>query len=254
MRIKIVNSLFYIFAVVGLIINILNILNDESFLGYLVLINTAFLSLSLISSTKFVTFKLTKLNATISIIFKIIFYYLINTILVNENKILIVILIIVSLLISIFDNIIIYKLLKQIKFGSDEFELESRENRLKTIKNSKEFKKFQLNILYYFVGIINVYLFGSLLNLNTLQNQIIYYSISMISLLLSMIYIINFSKYTKLKWYHYFLSIFTMIFIIIIIYLEYNLLVFLTLLPMYPIIIKENEVRKNFLNSNKKSI
>jgi hypothetical protein len=158
------------------------------------------------------------------------------------------------LLISIIDNsklkLFFRKIEKMITEDNLDIVIEERENRIEKWDKSKEFKKLQFNLVYFILSGFFIYGASFFINFSDWKISLLFISLFSMALLLGFKYCQGLSNYIHIKWFEY-LS-FEMFYglVLIILYFEMSFLVLLAVIPLIPIIKKENTVRKKILSKN----
>jgi len=125
--------------------------------------------------------------------------------------------------------------------------IEKKDNRIKTWNNSKEFKNFQLNLIYFIFSGVLIYAASLFMDFSNWKNLVLFILLFSISLLLGFRYCYGLSQYINIKWIEYVLFELSYGVILILLYLGLDFFVFLAIIPIIPILKKENIIRKNML-------
>lgn len=265
-RLRFLNLFIYtIFISSFILIQILyfsDIVVTNNIVGVIMFLNAYAISFYTIKNIYFSSFLDKKVNKTakINMIYKYILFLLINILLINkiEFTFLYALIILLFLVVSVFDNISLKKFLKMIS-GSDVIEgqdesIESTDNRLKKWKNSEGFKGFQYNLFYFLFSIFVVYAASCFTDFSSAIDLIMFILLFTLTLFLGIMYCQGLSKYIKIKWYEYILFEGFYGLVIILLYFNMNFLIVLAIIPLIPILRKENKIRKEILSSDDESM
>jgi len=181
-------------------------------------------------------------NLVASILMQYVFIFLMGILYTNKFEINLILIasLFISILISIIDVVIILKI--KIPTKNIDYSLEFKHNR--------EYRNFQINVIYFIAAIVVATFMAKLLNFKNLNETII----SIIIILLSNIAVLAclhaFSKYTKIKYYYYILVLVFMQSVFFMMYFEYYFLLFIPFLILIPFFNKEIIIKREFLKKN----
>lgn len=255
--------IFYILAIITVILNQLFIRNDSVILKevnfYSIFLMT--ISLSVFIMNHFLFISITKqrisINVIVNIEIKTFLYYLINIMIVNKlvlnaSTIIFITLILTLSIIDIVVLIINFRKVNILILNNDEEILkQEKDYKVKTIENSEDFKSFQLNIFLLLISIFSIYLVNVFIDYKNGVQIIIFGTVLLCSLILSIKYVQNIKKISEeIRFYHYLSVILTILTTSLILYYKVNLLIFVVAIILIPILKIDLDVRRTLLNEN----
>lgn len=267
-RLKFFHKLFYLFSSFLIIfIQILFQFNgvvNTNVIGTFIFINSYLVAFYIIYNVVFESFlnrnisKISKIN----LVNKYVIFLLVNILIVNKIELnyIYLFLVIVTVSIAIYDHVCFKKLCikvdKMIKENNIDIIIEQKEHLLKAWENSKAYKNIQLNVFNFIISGVFVYLTSFFTDFTDWRNIVICLLLFSNSLLLGFRYCFVLSKYIHIKWFEYLYFELFYGLVLFLLYMEMNLFIFIAIVPLIPIMKKENKVRKNILveNVNKEDI
>ncbi|HHT55352.1 MAG TPA: hypothetical protein GX012_02190 [Acholeplasma sp.] len=233
-------------------------INEINFFSILII--TISLSLFLINHFVFISIRKENINikAIINIAIKIVLYYLttimiVNELVLNTPTIIFSTLFLILKIIDIVTLVINFRKINVLILNNDDEILkQEKEFKVKVLKKSEDFKFFQLNIFLLLIAIFSIYLVDTLIDYSNEFHMILYCTVLLSALILSIKYVHNISKISDaVKFYHYLSSVISVLAVSLILYLDANLLIFLLLIPLVPILKLDIDVRKIILKEHK---
>ena len=232
--------------------------NEINFFSILII--TISLSLFIINHFVFISIRKQNINikAIINIAIKIVLYYLttimiVNELVLNTPTIIFSTLFLILTVINITTLVINFRKINVLILNNDDEILkQEKEFKVKVLKKSEDFKFFQLNIFLLLIAIFSIYLVDTLIDYSNEFHMILYCTVLLLAIILSVKYVHNISKISdSVKFYHYLSSVFSVLAVSLILYLDANLLIFLLFIPLIPILKLDIGVRKRLLNEYK---
>src|SRR5690554_6704591 len=264
-RALIFSMFFYVTSLLTMTLNQIFIykqivaINEINFFSILII--TISLSLFLINHFVFISIKKQHINikAIINIAIKIVLYYLTTIMIVNKldlntPSIIFSTLFLILKIIDIVTLVINFRKINVLILNNDDDEIlkQEKEFKVKVLKKSEDFKFFQLNIFLLLIAIFSIYLVDTLIDYSNEFHMILYCTVLLLAIILSVKYVHNISKISdSVKFYHYLSSVISVLAVSLILYLDANLLIFLLFIPLIPILKLDIGVRKRLLNEYK---
>ena len=261
-RLRFLNLFIYtVFISSFILIQILyfsDIVVTNNMVGVIMFLNAYAISLYTMKNIYFSSFLDKKVNKTakFNMIYKYILFLLMNILILNkiEFTFMYVLMIILFLVVSVIDNISFKNFLKMISSSNviegQDVLIESRDNRLRKWKTSEGFKGFQYNLLYFLFSIFVVYAASYFTDFSSSLDLIMFVLLFTLTLFLGIMYCQGLSKYIKIKWYEYILFEGFYGLVLILLYFNMNFLIVIAIIPLIPILRKENKIRKEILSSD----
>lgn len=160
---------------------------------------------------------------------------------------------ILIVLISVIDNISLKKFLTMLinsdVMDSQDVSMKNRDNRIKKWEDSQDFKSFQYNLVYFISSIFVVYATSYFTDFDTVIDLYIFVLLFTTTLTLGIIYCRGLSKHIEIKWYEYILFEGFYGVLLLLLYFDMNFLIVLAIIPLIPILRKENKIRKKYLSN-----
>jgi len=260
-RLRLLNLLIYTFFIASFVsIQILlfdDIEVNNNIVGIVMLLNAYAISFYIISNIYFSTFidKRVSRPEKINMLYKYILFLMMNILFVNriEFTLFYISVLILIVLISVIDNISLKKFLTMLinsdVMDSQDVSMENRDNRIKKWEDSQDFKSFQYNLVYFISSIFVVYVTSYFTDFATIIDLYIFVLLFTTTLMLGIIYCRGLSKHIEIKWYEYILFEGFYGLVLLLLYFDMNFLIVLAIIPLIPILRKENKIRKKFLSN-----
>ncbi|AUD63210.1 hypothetical protein BK010_06255 [Tenericutes bacterium MO-XQ] len=260
-RLRLLNLFIYTFFIASFIfIQILffsDIAVNNNVIGVIMFLNAYAITFYIINNIYFSSFIDNKVNkpAKINMLYKYILFLLMNILFANriEFSLFYIIIVLLISLLSVFDNISLNKFLTMLisrdVMDSKDVSIENRDNRIKKWENSENFKSFQYNLAYFIFSIFGVYATSYFTDFSTVLDLSVFVLLFTVTLLLGIMYCQGLSKHIKIKWYEYVLFEGFYGLVLLLLYFNMNFLIGLAIIPLVPILRKENKIRKKILSN-----
>lgn len=253
----------YLFSIASVIFVQINLKKESvlnnNFIGMSALFNCILISLFYLkyhSLVNFIGIK-EKRQLQVTLVCKYLYFLLICVFLINaiEMKTSFIVVLTLATVLFFVDIVLFVKSSFEITNSVKEKDIDiHEENKIyyrKMWDKSKDFRIIQVNIFNILLSLVSVYIASFFTDFNNAKEMIIFVILITITLLFAIRYCVVLSRFACIKWYEIFGMFLFYTSILILLYYEMNFFVLFGMIPVIPIVLKEEKIRKEVISKNK---